>query len=373
MKSYAVGESETDQGYAKYHIDSDDLRVVYYLLLLIVTNVSLFLSARLCHKATGDLIDGMMQMVIESIVAISPKPWPSLPQMSINDVESNNTADDDATESDNTATNAASSEDSDKYLTIVSRMEYIAMYALIVIVFTICDTILYNHLTSIQAANKHYFLIPWQIVVSTLYSIICIIMYGALYMIYKKCNHKEIKQHCLKHWEEWAAIPFITVLTNYVVVHVFWILLLLISFPVLVALRGIFLIPLSLPVILVLQRIFSCCKIRCRCRCNQIALKNFVTLPRCMYYCVPFYFFLFWIPLLMLFYLVSNYSLNASEISNDPLKLIIILLGAIFITYRVAKVWGREFFFERRQRRHVNTRESETNLISTNNNNYNTV
>ena len=373
MKSYAVGDSETDQGYAKYHINSDDLYVVYCILLIIVMNVSLFLSARLCHKATGDLIDGMMQMVIESIVAISPKPWPSLPQMSINDVESNNTADDDA-ESANTATNAASSEESDKYLTIVSRREYIAMYALLVIVFTVYDAILYNHLTSIQTANKHYFLIPWQIVASILCSIIYIIIYGALYMICNKCNCREIKQHCLKHWEEWAAIPFITVLTNYVIVHVFWILLLLISFPVLVALRGIFLIPLSLPVIIVLQRIVSFFKIRCRCRCNRIALKNFVRLPRCMYYCVPFYFFLFWIPLLMLFYLVSNYSLNASEISNDPLKLIIILLGAIFITYRVAKVWGREFFFERRQRRHVNTRDSEINLISTNNNNnYNTV
>ena len=308
-------------------------------------------------------------MVVESIVAISPKPWPSLPQMNINDVESNNTADD--AKSDNNAKNAASSEESDKYLTIVSKREYIAMYALLVIAFTVYDTILYSQLTSIQTANKHYSLIFWQIFVSILCSIICIINYGALYMIYKKCNRREIKQDCLKHWEEWVAIPFITVLTNYVIVLVFWIILLLVSFPVLVVSKGIFWIPLSLPVILVLQRIFSCFKIHCRRRYNRIALKNFVRSPRCMYYCVPFYFILFWIPLLMLFYLVS---LNAPEISNDPLKLIAILLGAIFITYRVAKVWGQDFFFEKRQRRHVDTRESETTpFLTNNNNNYNAV
>ena len=371
MKSYAVSGSETDQGYVKHYTykDGDDLAWLSYIcLVMIVGNVSSFLSARLFHKSTGDLIDGMVQMVVESIVAISSKPRPS-PQMNIIDVESNNTADD--AKSDN---NATLSEESDKYLTIVSRREYIAMYALLVIAFTVYDAILYNNQISIQTTNKDYFPIPVQIIISTACSIACIILYGIQCMIRNKCNCREIKQDCLKHWEECAAIPFITVLLNYVIVHVFWILLLLISFPVLVALKGIFLIPLSLPVIILLQRLFSFFKICCRRRCNRIALKNFVRLPRCMYYCVPFYFILFWIPLLMLFYFVSKYSLNTSEISNDPLKPIIILFGAIFITYRVAKVWGQEFFFERRQRRHVNTRDSETNLISTNNNNnYNTV
>ena len=334
---------------------------------MIATNVSVFLFFRLCSKTIRDLTDGMVQMVVESIIAISPKPQSS-PHININDVESNNTADN-ATESNNTATNAASSEGSDKYLTIVSRREYIAMYALLVIAFTVYDAILFHNRAGIQTENWDYFPIPVQVIVSTSFSIICIIGYGIQCMIRNKCNRREIKQDCLKHWEEWAAILLLTVLANYVIVHVFWILLLLVSFPVLVALKGIFLIPLSLPLIVVLQRIFSCLKICCRRRWHQVSLKDFLT-----YFCVAIYFLLFWVPLLILLYHISNYLLDASEISNDPLKLITILLGTIFITYRLAKVWGHEFFFKRRQRRHVNTRESETTPISTNNNNnYNTV
>ena len=370
MKSYAVSDSETDQGYVKnytYEDDEDSDEGFYFCLVVIAMNVSVFLSFRLCSKTIRDLIDGMVQMVVESIVAISQKPQ-STPQMNINDVESNNTADNDS-ESDNTAT-TASSEESDKYLTIVSRMEYIALYALLVIVFTVYDAILYSNRTGIKTEKWDYFPIPSQIYICAFCSIMGIIQYGALYLIIcKRCNHREIKQHCLKHWEEWAAIPFLTVLTNYIVVHAFWILLLLVSFPVLVALKGIFLIPLSLPVILVLQRIFSCFKICCRRRCNQVSFKDFLT-----YLYAAIYILFFWIPLLILLYHFSNYLLNGSEISNDPLKLIIIFFGTIFFTYRVAKVWGHEFFFERRQRRHVDTRESETTpFLTNNNNNYNTV
>ena len=372
MKSYAVSDSETDQGYVKDYTykDAEDSDRVYHLCLLVIAmNVSVFLTLRLCSRVIRNIIDGMVQMVVESIVAISPKPRPSL-KMNINDVESNNTADD-ATESDNTATNAASSEGSDKYLTIISRRECIAMYALLVIAFTVYDAILYNNRTGIQTANWDYFPIPLQIIVSTFGTIVFLIQNGVLYMIIcKKCNHKEIKQHCLKHWEEWAAIPFLTVLTNYILVHVLWILLLLVSFPVLVALKGIFLIPLSLPVIIVLQRLFSCFKICCRCRCHQVSCDDFNT-----YFVAAIYVLFFWIPLLILLYHFSNYLLNGSEISNDPLKLIIVFFGTIFLTYRVAKVFGHEFFFERRQRRqrrHVDTRESETTpFLTNNNNNYN--
>ena len=371
MKSYAVGDSETDQGYVKHYTydDGDDSDLFFYFcLLMIVGNVPLFLSFRLCYKEMGNLIDGIVQMVVESIVAISPKAQSS-PQMNINDIESNNTADDDDAESDNTATNAASSEESDKYLTIVSRREYIAMYALLGTAFTVYDVILYKNRTGIQTENWIlYFPIPVQIVASTFVYITYIMICGAVYMISKKCNRGEIKQECLKHWEEWAALPFLTVLTYYVTVHALWILLLLVSFPVLVALKGIFLIPLSLPVILVLQRIFSCFKICCRCRWRQVSTKDFLT-----YFYAAICILFIWVPLLILLCHISNYLLDASEISNDPLKLIIILFGAIFITYRLAKVWGHEFFFERRQRRHVNTRESETNLISTNNNNNNNI
>ena len=370
MKSYAVGDLETDQGYVKHYTyeDGDDSDGRFFIYLLVIAmNVSLFLSFRLCSKTMRDLIDGMVQMVVESIVAISPKPQSS-PHININDVESNNTADN-ATESNNTATNAASSEESDKYLTIVTTREYIAMYALLVIAFTVYDAILYNNQISIQTTNKNYFPIPVQIIISTVCSIACIIVYGIQCMIRNKCNCREIKQDCLKHWEECAAILFLTVLTNYILVHVFWILLLLVSFPVLVALKGIFLIPLSLPLIVVLQRIFSCFKLCCRRQWHQASTSDFDT-----YFIAVIYFPLFWVPLLILLYHIPNYLLDTSEISNDPLKLIIILFGAIFITYRVAKVWGQEYFFKRRQRRHVNTRESETTPISTNNNNnYNTV
>ena len=173
MKSYAVGDSETDQGYVKHYTydDGDDSDLFFYFcLLMIVGNVPLFLYFRLCYKEMGNLIDETVQMVVESIVAISPKAQSS-PQMNINDVESNNTADDDA-ESDNTATNAALSEESDKYLTIVSRREYIAMYAQLVIAFTVYDTILYKNLTSIQTANWDYFPIPTQINAS-FFSVLC--------------------------------------------------------------------------------------------------------------------------------------------------------------------------------------------------------
>ena len=363
MKSYAVSDSETDQGYVKDYTyeDAEDSDGFFYLCFpIIAVNVSLFLTMRLYSRGIRDIIDRMVQMVVESIVAISSNPQSS-PQMNINDVESNNTADN-ATESNNTATTAASSEESDKYLTIVSRREYIVMYALLVIAFTVHDTILYNNQTGIQTENWDYFPIPWPIIGSTSF---CIVLNGVIYMIiYKKCNCREIKQDCLKHWEEWAAIPFLTVLTYYVIVHVFWILLLSVSFPVLVALKSIFLIPLSLPVIIVLQRIFSCFKICCRCRCHQVSL-DFVA---------AIYVLFFWVPLLILLYHFSNYLLNGSETSNDPLKLIIVLAGAIFITYRVAKVWGHELFFEKRQRGHVDTRESETTpFLTNNNNNYNNV
>ena len=272
MKSYAVGESETDQGYATYEDsdDSDEGFYIYLLMQIIAIDVSLFLTFRLHSRMARNFADAIVQIVVQSIVAISPKPQSS-PQININDVESNNTADDDA------ATNVTSSEESDKYLTIVSRREYIAMYALLGIAFTVYDAIIFHNRTSIQTANWELFPIPWQIIISTVCSIICIIEYGTLYLICNKCNRREIKQGCLKHWEEWAAVPFITVLINYVIVHVFWILLLLVSFPVLVALKGIFLMLLSLPVIIVLQRIFSCFKICCRRHWHPVSVNDFNT------------------------------------------------------------------------------------------------
>ena len=367
MKSYAVGDSEINQGYATYEDsdDSDGGLYIYLLMQIIAIYVPFFLTFRLHSRLTRNCTDIMVQMVVQSIVAISPKPQSS-PQMIINDVESNKTADD--AESNNTGTNAASSEGSDKYLTIVSKREYIAMYALFVIAFTVYDTILYNNEAILQTANWELFPIPLQIFLSTFFCIHFIIVYGALYMICNKCNCRVIKQDCLKHWEEWAAVPFITVLINYAIVHVFWILLLLISFPVLVALKGIFLIPLSLPVIVVLQRIFTCCKLCCRCRWHQVSSHDFI-----MYFEAAYFIFL-WVPLLILLYHIPNYLLDAAEISNDPLKLIIVLFGTIFIMYRVAKVWGHEFFYERRQRRHVDTRESETTpFLTIKNNNYNAV
>ena len=372
MKSYAVSESETDQGYVRHHENKDQYGFYYIYLVIIATSVSVLLTFRLCSRKSRDLIDKIVQMIVESILAVSPKAQPS-PKMNIIDVEIKNTADDDV-ESNNTATNAASSEESDKYLTIVSRREYIAMYALLVIAFTAYDTTFNNakksqNQTGIETAKRFYFPIPVQIIYSTLFSIICIILHGIQCMICNKCNRREIKQHCLEHWEEWAAIPFITVLLNYVIVHVFWILLLLVSFPVLVALKGIFLIPLSLPVILVFQRIFSCFKIICcRRRCHQVSFKDFIT-----YFYAAIYILLFWVPVLILLYHFSKYLLNASEISNDPLKLIIILAGVIFVTYRLAKIMGHEFFLKREAKETCKYQRKQITLISTDNNNYNTV
>lgn len=332
----------------------------------------IILCCRLCFESIRNYTDEIVRKVIESIAAVTPTQPPSLPQMNIYDVESNIPADD---ESDNDADHDPCKVDNDvdssgkiKYLTIISGREYIAVYICLTIAFTVYDTIIYNNASGTSWGYWIYFPIPAQIIFSASLSTILAILYAIViafrsFVAYKSKAVNE--EYCLKHWEECAAIPFLTVLTNYILVHVFWFLLLLVSFPALVALKGVFLIPLSIPVILVLQRMLSCFKILCcKLQCPKSS-KDFM-----IYYGAAHYFILIWVGVLILFYYVSKYLLDTSEISNDPLKLITILVGDIFITYRMAKVWGHEFFW---QRRHISTRESENTPISTNNNNYNSV
>ena len=67
-----------------YEDDDDSDGGFYNYLLAIAIDVSLFLTVRLCSRIMRDLIDGIVQLVVKSIIAISPKARPSL----INDVES---------------------------------------------------------------------------------------------------------------------------------------------------------------------------------------------------------------------------------------------------------------------------------------------
>ena len=347
-------------------------------LLMLAFVAPTMLCFRLWYESMRSNTDEIVRKVIESIAAVTPTQPPSLPQMNINDVESNIPADDESDDADNDDDNpckvdidmSVDSLGKIKYLTIISGREYIAVYICLIIAFTVYDTIIYNNASGGPWGYWIYFPIPIQIIVSaSLSTILAILIAFRFFVAYK--NKAVNEEYCLKHWEECAAIPFLSVLTNYILVHVFWISILFVSFPALVALEGIFLIPLSIPVIVVLQRMFSCFKIICcklRCPKSPKSCEDFGT-----YIGAAHFFTLIWIPLLILLHYIPKYLLDASEISNDPLKLITIVLGAIFITYRTAKIWGDEFYFKRSQMRHVGTRERENTPISTNNNNYNSV
>ena len=216
-----------------------------------------------------------------------------------------------------------------EYLTLISNREYISMYALLIIGFIIWDSVIY-HKANRKGPYWICFPIPFLVIVSLFTSFNLMMLF---FILNRLCYQRKIKKQCLEHWQEFVAIPFLTVLSAFVITHSFWILLMLLSFPALVISKMIFLIPLSLPVIIMLQRIFSCFRLCCRCR----------SVPPKGYFPAGFYFFILWSPVLVLLYVTSNL-LDVSEISNDPLKLILIFIGAIFITYRIAKVWSHKYF-----------------------------
>ena len=333
MKSYATGVSETNQGYAVFygytrniqHLNiSAYIAISFYpyfsgcILIVIAESavayvVAMFLVMRLTPP--DNPTDTVVTKVAESIAAAFSSQSKASHQTNIKD--------DAANERKSTPKNKT------KYLTLISNREYILMYALLIMGFLIWDSVIY-HKANRKSPYWIYFPIPFPVITSLFVS------FGLMIWSFIEnicCHRKILKKQCLEHWQEFVAIPFLTVLSAFVITHSFWILLMLLSFPALVISKMIFFIPLSLPVIIMLQRIFSCFRLCCRCR----------SVPPKGYFPAAFYFFILWSPVLVLLYVTSNL-LDVSEISNDPLKLILIFIGAIFITYRIAKVWSHKYF-----------------------------
>ena len=334
MKSYATGVTETDQGYATLYGFSRNIHhlnisaydeISFYpdfsgsLLILIAESavasvVAVFLGMRLGSGSPDNPTDTVVTKVVESIAAAFSSQSKASHQANIKD---------DATDE-----RKSTPKNKTKYLTLISNREYILMYALLIIGFLIWDSVIYCK------ANKKgpywiYFPIPF-LVITSLYTSFLLMISSFIWNI---CFQRKILKKRLEHWQEFVAMPFLTVLSAFVITHSFWILLMLLSFPALVISKMIFLIPLSLPVIIMLQRIFSCFRLCCRCH----------SVPPKEYFSAAFYFFMLWSPVLVLLYVTSNL-LDFSEINNDPLKLILIFIGAIFITYRIAKVWSHKYF-----------------------------
>ena len=335
MKSYATGVSETDQGYATlygfsrniHHLNiSAYAEISIYpnfsgsLLILIAESavasvVAIFLGMRLGSGSPDNPTDTVVTKVVESIVAAFSSQSKASHQMNIKD---------DATDE-----RKSTPKNKTKYLTLISNREYILMHAFLIMGLIIWDSVIY-HKANRKSPYWIYFPIPF-LVITSLFTSFLLMIWSFIWNI---CFQRKIlKKQCLEHWQEFVAIPFLTVLSAIIITHGFWILLMLLSFPALVISKMIFLIPLSLPVIIMLQRIFSCFRLCCRCR----------SVPPKEYFSAGFYFFMLWSPVLVLLYVTSNL-LDFSEINNDPLKLILIFIGAIFITYRIAKVWSHKYF-----------------------------
>ena len=280
----------------------------------VVSVVAIFLGMRL--DSPDNPTDTVVTKVAESIAAAFSSQSKASHQTNIKD--------------DATNERKSTPKNKTKYLTLISNREYILMYALLIIGFIIWDSVIY-HKANRKSPYWICFPIPFLIITSLFTSFGLMISLFIWNIIC--CNGKIIKKQCLEHWQEFVAIPFLTVLSAFVIIHSFWILLMLLSFPALVISKMMFFIPLSLPVIIMLQRIFSCFRLCCRCQ----------SVPPKGYFPAAFYFFILWSPVLVLLYVTSNL-LDVSEISNDPLKLILIFIGAIFITYRIAKVWSHKYF-----------------------------
>ena len=321
LKSYATGDSETYQGYVVYYtytIIFHSYFIEYLLIVLaqlaVAFNIAFFLGMRL--NPADNLSDTIVTKVFESIAAAFSSQSNASHEANIKD---------DATEK-----RKSTPKNKTEYLTLISNREYISMYALLVIGFIIWDSVIYCKANK-KSPYWRFFPIPFLFIESLLMSIIC--TFTRFFFKVKFCI-KTLKKQCLEHWQEYVAMPFLTILSAFVISHGFWILLMFLSFPALVVSKMIFFIPLSLPVIIMLQRIFSCFRLCCRYR----------SVPPKGYFSAGFCFFILWSPVLVLLYATSNYFLDVSEISNDPLKLIMTFFGAIFITYRMAKVWSHEYF-----------------------------
>lgn len=303
LKSYATGDSEVYQGYVVYYtytIAFHSYFIEYLLIVLaqlaVAFYVAFFLGMRL--NPADNVSDTIVTKVFESIAAAFSSQSNASHEANIKD---------DATEK-----RKSTPKNKTEYLTLISNREYISMYALLVIGFIIWDSVIYCKANK-KSPYWRFFPIPFLFIESLLMSIIC--TFTRFFFKVKFCI-KTLKKQCLEHWQEYVAMPFLTILSAFVISHGFWILLMFLSFPALVISKMIFFIPLSLPVIIMLQRIFSCFRLCCRYR----------SVPPKGYFSAGFCFFILWSPVLVLLYATSNYFLDVSEISNDPLKLIMTFL-----------------------------------------------
>ena len=224
------------------------------------------------------------------------------------------------------------------YLQRVTSPDHFAFYICVTAILICHDMLGYF------TANIKYDYFNWFLFLPVPYVVIIYIIACIPCLIYASVKSKTIKL------SQYFMVTIISLLSLIVLSHAIWIVLLFAAFPSLVLTRALFLIPMCLPLILIyrcsvyyfelilmIPSTWKSCK-------SPKKLKQFTFLI-CKNIVGIVFFFVTWMFILGLLNYISNYIL--SEISEEPLELMIVVAAVSLVIFRLAKLFtsfdeGRE-------------------------------
>ena len=227
------------------------------------------------------------------------------------------------------------------YLQRVTSFDHFAFYLCITAILTAYD--LLGYYTAIIKYNYFswfvFLPVPYVIIIYIIISIACIPC-----VICASIKSKTFKP------SQYFMVTIISLLSLFVLSHAIWILLLFAAFPSLVLTRALFLVPMCLPLILIYRRsvyyfeLILMIPSTWKSSSGSTKLKRFAFLL-CKNVIGIIFFFITWMFILGLLNYISNYIL--SEISEEPLELMIVVAAVSLVIFRLAKLFtsfdeGRE-------------------------------
>lgn len=219
-----------------------------------------------------------------------------------------------------------------KYLQRITSHNHFLLYSLIIVSMEVYDAVQFSRSTIYNLNNWFLFLPSVQ-----LGCYLFILNIGGIPAIYF------FKKLSLKHW---IAVPLLTSVSLLILYHAIWIVILFAAYPTLVLTRALFLIPLYLPLIIIYRRVIyyfkkflklgQICKTR-TCRSNPPITKFLEIL------CINITGIVFFVTSCSLVLGVLNYIAFYifSEITQEPLQLMIIVAALSLVTFRIAKLFAK--------------------------------
>lgn len=261
------------------------------------------------------------------------------------------------------------------YLQRITSYNHFAFYLVVILGMGIYDAVEISTATKYNMRNWFLFLPSVQL--GFYLFMFNVIAFPVIYAAINSCSskpkvdEKELQEpkvdekklpklrESLKQLINWLAVPLILSFSLLILYHIIWIVILFAAYPTLVLTRALFIIPIYLPFIIIYRRLTHyieklaslCCKEGDNCNSLKTRVHNYAlslkTEEGIKFFLIIIskhvmgiaLFAITWLFVLGLLQYISFYIL--SEITKDPLELIVVVAAQSLITYRIAKLFAK--------------------------------